>query len=1140
MAFMNMNRRRRSVIIVLSLALTCSALQLKAENKAGAQAMRDRVDALLSAFPAENTAALDSRAGKVLAIGPAAVEEVCRRLSPAGAADDSKARYAVNAMTVYVGKPDRENDRRMFVEAVLRAARSSSDAGIKTFLISQVQLAGRAEAVKPLAAFLKDESTAGPAARALQSIGGPEAGKALLNSLGKVRGKTLVDCIQALGELQPRGTVKALLRPASSDEAEVRRAALRALASSGDPAAAPVLSTTRIAAPYAERAASAALYLSYARSLAAKGHQKEALAAARSLYMFYAVPGESRIAANALELIVSMLDGPAATAELMKALDGNDEKLVAAALELTFRYKAETIVPLLIEKSAKASPVTRAMVLDRLGRRGDKAALPLIRASLADPEQAVRLAAMEAMNGEWAAELLPTLIEQAVKTGDETELAAARAALLCFKEETIAPFVSAAEPTAPTPARAMLLEVLGAKAATGQVDLIFSETRAESPEVRTAALKALAGVAGPTDLRRLMDLLNTASASGDIKNIEDAVASAAGKGVDRDGAVSRLIELGKGSTEFGRLAVIRLLPRFGGGTALDFLRARLKDNDPPTRTAALVALTRWPGSEAADDLLAIVKSSGSRRDVLMALEGYVRLIKGSSDPAWKKYELLKAVAFSVKEDSDKAVVLRGLAEFRDPWSLKLLSFFLDHPSLEPIAAASILEIASEQSPEERWLSGHRAVSILRKVEDLAREPEEKVRIRAIIEERLKQGGFIPLFDGRSLDGWKGLVSDPPKRAAMTPAELAAAQGGADERMRSHWRIEDGMLVFDGQGDSLCTSRDYADFELLVDWKIEKGGDSGIYLRGSPQVQIWDPEANPVGSGGLYNNQKGASKPTEKADNPAGQWNTFRIIMIGDRVTVYLNDRMVVDNTVLENYWERDKPIYPTGQIELQSHGSILRFRNLWVREIPSDDAGPADLDEFERDDGFVQLFNGRDLEGWTGGKEGYEVEGGRLIVIPENESGNLYTEKEFTDFVLRFDFKLYPASNNGIGVRAPLEGDAAYRGLEVQVLEDGSPVYWDLRPYQYHGSVYGVIPSRRGALNPPGVWNSEQITVRGRQVTVIVNGVTVVSGDLDKASAGGTIDGREHPGLARTSGHIGLLGHGSRVEFRNIRVKEVK
>lgn len=200
-------------------------------------------------------------------------------------------------------------------------------------------------------------------------------------------------------------------------------------------------------------------------------------------------------------------------------------------------------------------------------------------------------------------------------------------------------------------------------------------------------------------------------------------------------------------------------------------------------------------------------------------------------------------------------------------------------------------------------------------------------------------GFQLLFNGKDLAGWKGLVENPLARAEMSPEELAEKQKQADERAKRHWEVEGGILVFDGRGDNLCTVKDYGDFELLVDWKIEPKGDSGLYLRGSPQVQIWDPAERPEGSGGLFNNQKHPSKPLKRADKPVGEWNTFRIRMIGEKVWVWLNDELVVDGVVMENYWERDKPIYPTGSIELQNHGNTLYFRNIYIKELGEEEAG---------------------------------------------------------------------------------------------------------------------------------------------------------------------------------------------------------
>jgi hypothetical protein len=204
-------------------------------------------------------------------------------------------------------------------------------------------------------------------------------------------------------------------------------------------------------------------------------------------------------------------------------------------------------------------------------------------------------------------------------------------------------------------------------------------------------------------------------------------------------------------------------------------------------------------------------------------------------------------------------------------------------------------------------------------------------------------GFVALFNGKNLSGWQGLVANPPKRAAMSPAELKAAQQKADQQMRDHWSVVDGALRFDGDGHggNLCTVKDYGNFELYIDWKILPGGDSGIYLRGTPQVQIWDPDHEPYwengadkGSGALWNNQKHARFPLLKADRTAGQWNTFHIKMIGEDLSVTLNDQLVVDEVVMENFWERDKPVYATGPIELQNHGAVLWFKNIYIRELP--------------------------------------------------------------------------------------------------------------------------------------------------------------------------------------------------------------
>jgi hypothetical protein len=275
-----------------------------------------------------------------------------------------------------------------------------------------------------------------------------------------------------------------------------------------------------------------------------------------------------------------------------------------------------------------------------------------------------------------------------------------------------------------------------------------------------------------------------------------------------------------------------------------------------------------------------------------------------------------------------------------------------------------------------------------------------------------------------------------------------------------------------------------------------------------------------------------------ADNKVGEWNTFRIKMVGEIVSVWLNGVLVVDNVILENYWDRSIPIFPVESIELQAHGTDLAFRDIYVREIRADE---FNLTPQEKSEGFVALFNGKNLDGWVGDKVSYVAEGGMIVIKPEKGSGgNLYTAKEYSDFVYRFEFQLTPGANNGLGVRAPLEGDAAYVGMELQILDNDAPVYANLQPYQYHGSVYGVIPAKRGYLKPTGEWNYQEVILEGTKVKITLNGTVIVDGDFAEARDKGTIDGNDHPGLKRTSGHIGFLGHGSVVKFRNIRVKELK
>jgi Domain of Unknown Function (DUF1080) len=407
-------------------------------------------------------------------------------------------------------------------------------------------------------------------------------------------------------------------------------------------------------------------------------------------------------------------------------------------------------------------------------------------------------------------------------------------------------------------------------------------------------------------------------------------------------------------------------------------------------------------------------------------------------------------------------------------------------------------------------------------------------------------GFKALFNGKDLSGWVGLGHfDPRTLAAMSAEQKAETFAKNAEDLKTHWTVENGELVNDGHGVYATTDKNYGDIELLIKYKTVPKADSGIYLRGNPQVQIWDA-GNPEilnlgadkGSGGLWNNSPGApgKDPLVLADAPFGEWNSFRIIQVGARTTVYLNDKLVVDHAIMENFWDRTTPLFKDGPIQLQTHGGEIRWKDIFIREIPADEANAILLKNGAA--GFKPLFDGKSLDGWAGAVDQYDVVNG-AIRCQQGKGGNLFTKESFSDFVARLEFKLPPAGNNGFAIRYPGKGDPAYDAMtELQVLDTEAPVYATIDPRQAHGSAYGMVAAKRGYLRPVGQWNFEEVTVVGSRVKVELNGTVILDADLSTVTE--YLDNKPHPGKDRTEGHLAFAGHSDPVEFRLVHVKPLK
>jgi hypothetical protein len=413
-------------------------------------------------------------------------------------------------------------------------------------------------------------------------------------------------------------------------------------------------------------------------------------------------------------------------------------------------------------------------------------------------------------------------------------------------------------------------------------------------------------------------------------------------------------------------------------------------------------------------------------------------------------------------------------------------------------------------------------------------------------DNIPPAGFVALFNGKDLAGWHGVsTEDPRKIQAMSAEEREANRVKSLEDIQQHWTIEGADLVNDGKGLYLTTDKDYGDYELWVDYKTVPKADSGIYLKGTPQVQIWDPmdesqfkNGSNKGSGGLWNNRAGkpGKDPLVLADKPLGEWNRFHITQVGARTTVYLNDKLVVDDAILENFFDKDRatPLVAKGPIQLQTHGGEIRWKNIFIREIPAGEAVKLLTKDHA---GFMSLFNGTDLSGWAGAVENYEVAEGAIRCKP-GKGGVLHTKDEYGDFVVRLEFKLPPGGNNGLAIRYPGQGDTAYVGMcELQVLDTEHPKYANLDPRQAHGSAYGMAPAARGYLRPAGEWNFQEVTVVGSTIKVELNGSPILDTDLSKITE--YMANSPHPGKDRTKGYFGFAGHSDPVEFRNIGIKSL-
>lgn len=1117
------------------LALIWIFLFVQAAQAQDNRTQQTRVADVLALLPAEDNKEADRLFNDLIDLNDEGLELLTDRVAPNGQEDGVAPRFAISLLTHHKGS---KQEKARIEKAYLKALSKASDTEVKAYFIDNLKVIGTNASVELLSELINEEGLAQQAISALVAIGTPEARASLVASLEKnTSAPAQARLIQALGELKHQPAAKAITGLVSSNDPVVKRHALWSLALIGDAASYDVLLQNAKNVQFKNDPSEATHALvEYMHQLSGKGNKDLIVKVSQEILTNTLTPEQQHFRLAALEALAKASPGEASKT-LLKEMNRFDAEYQKEVLKIASLNAAQPADMKQWTKAYKKSDNLQAEILAMLAKvnRNDNFIRSTLVPALKSKNAAVRMVAAEEIAYSENNEFQPLLVDYLLSASSDEEISAAKTALLRMMDQkevsSLASRIASAQPKN----QAAIIGILAERRAVENFDVALKNTSSSDANVRKAAYEALPNLASSANTADLLSLLRSSNNAEETKAVQTALIASIDKNSN-----SLINEAYAGS----KARVLPLLPYVNDEDALNKVKTAFEKGTEEEKAAAFDALLNWQNHEAARTLLAIRKDRSMKKYHEKAFNAFVSQVGKSSWPDEQKLLMLEEAMAEASTTAEKSAVIRTAGNLRTFLALMFVSKYLDDQELNRVASRSVMQIALPTSDARPGLTGAVVRNTLQKILDKLEGQDsqyEVIDIQTYLANMPYTKGFEPIFNGKDLSGWQGLVENPIARAKMSKAELAKKQQEADAKVKESWSVKDGAIYFTGKGANLCTTRPYGDFEMLVDWKISKDGDSGIYLRGSPQVQIWDPTgkeaAARVGSGGLFNNQKHPSKPSTVADNPIGEWNTFHIKMVGEKVTVHLNGVKVVDDVVMENYWDRSIPIFPEEAIELQAHGNELAFRNIYVKELGNK---PYELTEEEKKSGFELLFNGKNLDNWIGNKTDYVVEDNAIAIYPTGKGhGNLSTEKEYSDFIFRFEFQLTPGANNGLGIHAPASGDAAYGGKELQILDNTAPVYAKLQPYQYHGSVYGILPAKRGFLKPVGEWNEQEVYVKGDHVKVILNGTVILDGDLKKATKNGTMDKKDHPGLNRHSGHISFLGHGTIVRFRNIRVKDL-
>ena len=1090
---------------------------------AGAQDARQRtaetiVADALAQLPAQTPKAFDSLMQELAATGADGIRMMAGMLVPASEGKNAVVEYALGGVVSYVSAQGREALAREVRTGLADAVAASTDKPNQAFLLSLLQLCATAQEAPVFVKYAGDDYLADYAVRGLISTPGTEA--TLLALIGESPAPNAL-LAYAAAEKGLAAAEPALLKWAADPTADTpaRRAVYNALAKCGTHASIATLAAAAKADGYAfTKNDATGAYVNLLARLAAAGEQK-ALSAAKALQK-PALPQNVRAAG--LEIVLAA-DAKKRTQTVLAALKDADRAYRCAALDYANAFADEALYAALVKKLPSLSDAAQTDVVSWLGARHAASQSAAVVAAMSSPDDELALAAVRAAGKIGGQQALDALIAQL----GGAHAKEASAALAAFNGKPNAAFVAALDGDPATQANA--LKLVAKRRITTAADKVFALLGSGDKAVRTAAYDALAGVTTAGDFDRLCDLLDKAQGD-DVKALQAGLRNALAPAAPD--MQYKLVA--------GRMAAApqkaRYYPLLAQAATDEAIGALLKADDPK---AAFAALLTVKNPVMIDVLYELAGKNPDWTDA--AISRYTDFATASDNTPMRKYQLYRKGLEANPSAKTQNKLLKALSKTPVFPALVLAVKYMDAPATAETAALVVKTVAAKNP----GMGGQTVAAALKKalevyVELAKADADAGYAVDEIkgLMAKLPEAGFEPL--SLEPENRKAVVGNPETRKAMKPKALAKAQLEADAAMAQKWSLTDGILTAQANAPAIQFPKQYENFEMILDWKTP--GEAGIAVRAIPQIRLGG-----VSGTGMLADDKGVAD----ADNRPGNWNTLYVKVVDDRITVFENDVKIVENAVMTNPDMPGEPVGICGCIELIAGAAPVEFRNVYVNELPSTPV--FELSAEEAAEGFEVLFDGRSLHKWTGNTTNYVPLNGTIDVTAQyGGSGNLYTKKEYSDFVLRFEFRfIREGVNNGIGIRTPMGVDAAFEGMEIQILDHDAPIYKDIKNYQQHGSVYGVIAAKRVKFPPLGDWNVEEIRAVGDRITVTVNGEVILDGNIREACQGHCvgdpgekgnhymIDHRNHPGLFNKSGHLGLLGHGAGIQFRNLRVLDL-